>query len=256
MASRRTPAVRREPAQRSLAFDFRHLGDSGGEPRQSLPAPTEQTGRLRRPPWRCARPSTDVDPDRIVVWGSSFSGGTAVQLATTDPRIAGAASWWDPLLDGRSPGAGHECAASPLVAIRVMLAASAQPGRATDPDPGHGPAGSCAGHGVARRGRGIRRRGGTGLTVAQRDLTRGVRNGRTSPPGPAGSPGSPARSGSAWANATSRSRNRAIERLAEQRSAARSCTGTTSTTSRRASAPVRERIAADQVDWLRRTVLA
>jgi uncharacterized protein len=71
-----------------LVFDHRHLGDSGGEPRQRF------RKREQLADWRAAvsfaRTLDDVDGERIVLWGFSFSGGHAVQTAAADERIAAA----------------------------------------------------------------------------------------------------------------------------------------------------------------------
>lgn len=70
----------------ALGFDYRCFGDSGGEPRQWL-----DVGRQLED-WRaaiaCARTLTDVDPERIALWGTSFSGGHVAALAPEDPRLA------------------------------------------------------------------------------------------------------------------------------------------------------------------------
>ena len=62
-----------------LVFDHRHLGDSGGEPRQRF-----RRG-LQLEDWRnavaFARSLDGVAASRIVLWGFSFSGGHAVTLA-------------------------------------------------------------------------------------------------------------------------------------------------------------------------------
>src|SRR5689334_24406599 len=62
-----------------LVFDYRHFGASSGEPRQLL----DIDEQLRD--WRCAveytRTLQGVDPDRVVVWGTSFGGGHAVVIA-------------------------------------------------------------------------------------------------------------------------------------------------------------------------------
>jgi uncharacterized protein len=69
-----------------LAFDYRHFGESGGEPRQLL-----DIGR-QLDDWRAAiafaRTLEGVDPDRIGLWGSSFAGGHVVAVAAGDARIA------------------------------------------------------------------------------------------------------------------------------------------------------------------------
>jgi|Deesub1362B_J571_1020462.scaffolds.fasta_scaffold00935_2 dienelactone hydrolase len=66
-----------------LAFDYRRFGESGGEPRQAL-YPEEQVAD-----YRCAisymRSLDFVDPDRIGVWGTSFSGGHVLTLLAFPP---------------------------------------------------------------------------------------------------------------------------------------------------------------------------
>lgn len=69
-----------------LLFDYRHFGDSDGEPRGLL-----DIGR-QRDDWRAAvehaRELPGIDPARIVLWGTSFSGGHAIATAARDPGIA------------------------------------------------------------------------------------------------------------------------------------------------------------------------
>ncbi len=61
-----------------FVFDYRRFGESEGEPRQAL-YPEDQVAD-----YRCAisyvRSLEFVDPDRICVWGTSFSGGHVVTL--------------------------------------------------------------------------------------------------------------------------------------------------------------------------------
>ncbi|MDO9409546.1 alpha/beta hydrolase [Patulibacter sp.] len=80
-----------------VAFDHRHLGDSGGERRQRF-RPAEQRAdwlavadRLRR-----AEPAL---AGRIVLWGFSFSGGHVVRLAREMPGVV-ASLVLCPFLDG------------------------------------------------------------------------------------------------------------------------------------------------------------
>lgn len=70
-----------------LVFDHRHLGDSGGEPRQRFRI-AEQAEDVRAA-IAYARTLDGVDPARIVLWGFSFSGGTAVNVAAADASLAG-----------------------------------------------------------------------------------------------------------------------------------------------------------------------
>src|SRR4029077_8709976 len=69
-----------------IIFDYRHFGASTGEPRQLL-----DIGRQiddYRAAVTYARQLDGVDPARIVVWGTSFSGGHVFVLGATDPNIA------------------------------------------------------------------------------------------------------------------------------------------------------------------------
>jgi len=81
----------------ALAFDYRHFGDSGGEPRQLV-----DLGRQLED-WRAAvafAGSLDgVDPARIAAWGGSLGGGHVMMLAARDPRLAAAVAQ-APFADG------------------------------------------------------------------------------------------------------------------------------------------------------------
>lgn len=73
-----------------LVFDYRGYGASDGDLRQSV-------HHLRhREDYHsavaAARALDGVDPDRIVVWGSSYAGGHVIAVAAQDPRIAGVVS--------------------------------------------------------------------------------------------------------------------------------------------------------------------
>ncbi len=69
-----------------LVFDYRHFGESTGEPRQLI-----DIGR-QHADWQSAvahaRALEAVDPERIALWGSSFSGGHVIWIAARDERIA------------------------------------------------------------------------------------------------------------------------------------------------------------------------
>jgi len=84
-----------------LAFDFRYLGDSGGEPRQLVWIPYQLED------WSAAveyaRGLEQIDPARIALWGTSLSGGHVVVIAAKDHRVACIASQC-PLLDGKAGG--------------------------------------------------------------------------------------------------------------------------------------------------------
>lgn len=68
-----------------VLFDYRYFGASTGEPRQLLDIGAQQDDYRAVVAW--ARQSPGIDPDRIVLWGSSFSGGHVLAVAADDPRI-------------------------------------------------------------------------------------------------------------------------------------------------------------------------
>jgi len=71
-----------------LVFDYRHFGSSSGEPRQLLDLDRQLED------WaaaiRFARKLDRVDPDRVVLWGTSFGGGHAIIAGARDGRLAAA----------------------------------------------------------------------------------------------------------------------------------------------------------------------
>ncbi|MFZ0833656.1 MAG: alpha/beta fold hydrolase [Mycobacterium sp.] len=69
-----------------VVFDYRHFGASTGEPRQLLDIARQHDDYRAVVAW--ARSLDGVDPGRIVLWGSSLSGGHVLAVAATDPRVA------------------------------------------------------------------------------------------------------------------------------------------------------------------------
>ncbi|MFG1929799.1 alpha/beta hydrolase [Mycobacterium sp. NPDC048908] len=69
-----------------VVFDYRHFGASTGQPRQLLDIRAQHDDYRTVVAW--TRRLDGVDPDRIVLWGSSFSGGHVLAVAADDPRIA------------------------------------------------------------------------------------------------------------------------------------------------------------------------
>jgi dienelactone hydrolase len=69
-----------------LAFDYRCFGESKGEPRQLIWVPYQLED------WMAAveyvRGLAAVDPSRIALWGTSFSGGHVIVTAARDHKIA------------------------------------------------------------------------------------------------------------------------------------------------------------------------
>jgi pimeloyl-ACP methyl ester carboxylesterase len=83
----------------AFSFDFRHTGDSDGEPR-NLVSPARQ-----RTDWEAAlaglRGRGDVATDTTVLWGVGLAGRGALDVAADDPRIDGVVAQ-TPILSGRS----------------------------------------------------------------------------------------------------------------------------------------------------------
>ena len=74
----------------AFVFDYRYFGESSGEPRQLLSIARQHED------WRAAiafaRTLDGVDPERVALWGTSFSGGHVVALAAGDARVAAVVS--------------------------------------------------------------------------------------------------------------------------------------------------------------------
>jgi dienelactone hydrolase len=70
----------------ALVFDYRHFGSSEGQPRGLLDIGSQHAD------WRAAvdfaRALDGIDPARIALWGSSFSGGHVIATAARDHRVA------------------------------------------------------------------------------------------------------------------------------------------------------------------------
>jgi fermentation-respiration switch protein FrsA (DUF1100 family) len=69
----------------ALAFDNRNFGASDGEPRQEIDPWAQVRDYRHAITWAQAR--SEVDADRIGVWGSSYSGGHVLVLGAIDKRI-------------------------------------------------------------------------------------------------------------------------------------------------------------------------
>lgn len=73
-----------------LLFDYRGFGASEGEPRQLV------DWRRHREDYRAAlafaRTLEGVDPGRVALWGSSYSGGHVIPVAAADGRVAAVVS--------------------------------------------------------------------------------------------------------------------------------------------------------------------
>jgi fermentation-respiration switch protein FrsA (DUF1100 family) len=71
-----------------LAFDYRRLGESGGQPRQVVRIRDELAD------WQaaitCAQALPGVDPARLAIWGFSLAGGHIFRVAARNPQLAAA----------------------------------------------------------------------------------------------------------------------------------------------------------------------
>src|SRR5207253_3543078 len=83
----------------ALVFDNRGFGASDGEPRQEID-PWAQV-RDYRHAITYARTLQEVDPGRIGVWGSSYSGGHVLVIAAIDRRVKAVVSQV-PLISGHA----------------------------------------------------------------------------------------------------------------------------------------------------------
>ena len=81
----------------SLVFDYRHFGDSQGEPRQlgSIPKQLQD--------WQAAVEFARSLPGvvRVILWGTSFSSGHVLMTAAKNPEIAAVIAQ-NPMVDGRA----------------------------------------------------------------------------------------------------------------------------------------------------------
>jgi uncharacterized protein len=104
----------------ALAFDYRHFGASDGEPRQVVSVPSQLEDYAAAIAF--ARGLPEVDPARIVVWGTSFSGGHVVPVAVADGRVAAAIAQV-PAMDGRATLLNLLRYAGPAALAKITAAA-------------------------------------------------------------------------------------------------------------------------------------
>jgi uncharacterized protein len=80
-----------------LAFDYRGFGTSGGQPRQVVSLPDQLADY--RAAMLAAKRLPGADPNRLVLWGESLSGGTVLAAAAGRDDVAAVISLV-PLVDG------------------------------------------------------------------------------------------------------------------------------------------------------------
>jgi acetyl esterase/lipase len=86
----------------AVVFDYRQRGGSDGEPRDELSVPLHLQDYRTVIDWTAAQPN--IDPDRIVAWGTSFAGMHIIELAASDRRLAASIAQV-PLADGTAGAA-------------------------------------------------------------------------------------------------------------------------------------------------------
>jgi uncharacterized protein len=99
-----------------LAFDYRRLGESGGEPRQVVVISDQIAD------WQAAigfaRTLPDVDPSKLAIWGFSLSGGHIFRVAARNPDL-GAAIAQTPNADGLDATRNAQRHQKPLAMLRM-----------------------------------------------------------------------------------------------------------------------------------------
>ena len=107
-----------------LVFTYRHLGDSGGEPRQVLSMARQLADWDAALAYAAQLP--EVDPDRMAVWGSSLGGGHAIRVAARHPELRAAVAqcpFTDGLASAASLGIRESMVLSRFV-VRDLVAAA------------------------------------------------------------------------------------------------------------------------------------
>lgn len=99
-----------------LVFDYRYFGDSEGQPRQLLDIKSQLKD------WKAAiayaRSLDKIDPNRVVIWGTSFGGGHVLATAADDNRLAAVISQC-PFTDGFS----SSMAMNPITTLKLTALA-------------------------------------------------------------------------------------------------------------------------------------
>ncbi|WP_267886968.1 alpha/beta hydrolase [Mycolicibacterium novocastrense] len=70
----------------ALIFDYRHLGLSGGEPRQLIDSGRQREDLRNAVAFLRSRP--EVDGGRVALWGTSLGGAHVIEVAAADPSVA------------------------------------------------------------------------------------------------------------------------------------------------------------------------
>ena len=110
----------------TLAFDYRHWGLSGGEPRELLSIAAQRDDY--RTALAYVRALKGVDPGRIFAWGTSFSGLHILELAASEPTLAGAIAQ-NPIVDGLAQAMNAPLQGARLMALALLDRVGAWLGR-------------------------------------------------------------------------------------------------------------------------------
>jgi len=99
-----------------LAFDYRHLGESGGQPRQVVRIGEGLEDWQAAVEFAASLPG--VHPARLAIWGFSLSGGHIFRVAARNPQLAAAIAQ---TANADGPAAGRSAARhqKPLAMLRV-----------------------------------------------------------------------------------------------------------------------------------------
>jgi uncharacterized protein len=68
-----------------LVYDNRNLGASDGEPRCEIDPVAQRRDYSHAITWLCGR--SEIDPGRIGIWGTSYTGGLVIVAAALDRRV-------------------------------------------------------------------------------------------------------------------------------------------------------------------------
>jgi pimeloyl-ACP methyl ester carboxylesterase len=98
-----------------LAFDYRHLGDSGGQPRQIVRIGEQQADLQAAIDF--ARTLPGVDASKLAIWGFSASGGHVFAVASRNPDLAAAIAH-APLADGPAAAPNAMRHQTPIASLR------------------------------------------------------------------------------------------------------------------------------------------
>jgi uncharacterized protein len=98
-----------------LAFDYRRIGESGGQPRQVLPIKDQLADWQAAIAFAARLPG--VDPTRLAIWGFSASGGHVIRVAARHPELAAAIAQ-TPGADGLAAARNASRHQKPLAMLR------------------------------------------------------------------------------------------------------------------------------------------